>query len=252
MTKWKWQSIKQSGHKPTPPRSGLCCASVPNSNKGFFFGGVQVRYVSNSLHLFVRCICKYFLVFFKDLEDDDDEDDEEATGQFFNDLFSLQVDNDKGSWQKGKTSKVRVIFSIVQVKIALLVEYSSKSSNDKRRRRALKEDDKEASEEEEEVDETHLQKISISSKESSKTVTVEEGIFTVTSTVVSEPKASTSLALALPPVTTEGETSPVLVPLPRYSSGMAIKQGFLFLYGGIFEDKDERQITFNDFYCIGK
>lgn len=50
--------------------------------RAFLFGGVQ------------------------DLEDDDDDDDEDASGQFFNELFSLQVDNDKASWQKSKDSLI--------------------------------------------------------------------------------------------------------------------------------------------------
>ena len=33
MTKWKWQTIKQSGSKPTPARSGMCIAPMANSNK---------------------------------------------------------------------------------------------------------------------------------------------------------------------------------------------------------------------------
>ena len=33
---------------------------------------------------------------------------------------------------------------------------------------------------------------------------------------------------------------------------MVIKQGLLYLYGGVFEDRDDRQITFNDFYSIGR
>ena len=39
----------------------------------------------------------------QDVEEDDDDDDEESSGNFFNELFSLQVDNDKASWQKGQT-----------------------------------------------------------------------------------------------------------------------------------------------------
>jgi hypothetical protein len=38
----------------------------------------------------------------QDVEEDDDDDDEESSGNFFNELFSLQVDNDKASWQKGQ------------------------------------------------------------------------------------------------------------------------------------------------------
>jgi hypothetical protein len=53
-------------------------------SRAFLFGGVQ------------------------DLEDDDDDDDEDASGQFFNELYSLQVDNDKASWQKSKNSLIQI------------------------------------------------------------------------------------------------------------------------------------------------
>ena len=56
-------------------------------------------------------ICLYMLSFraflfggVQDLEEDDDDEDDEATGQFFNELFSLQVDNEKASWQKSKSN----------------------------------------------------------------------------------------------------------------------------------------------------
>lgn len=101
LMRWKWQFIKQSGYKPTPPRSGLCCASVPNTTKAFFFGGVQVRWKLNKREPTQQQSSEKLFCFSQDIEDDDDDDDEEATGQFFNDLFSLQVDNDKGVWQKG-------------------------------------------------------------------------------------------------------------------------------------------------------
>jgi len=75
---------------------------------------------------------------------------------------------------------------------------------------------------------------------------VEEGIFTVTSTINSGPENMPQGSSS-----TKQDDPPVFVPLPRYSSGMVIKQGIIYLYGGTFEDKDERQITFNDFYCLG-
>lgn len=38
-------------------------------------------------------------------------------------------------------------------------------------------------------------------------------------------------------------------PSPRINSGLAIKHGTLYLYGGMFEDGD-KQITFNDLYSV--
>ena len=78
---------------------------------------------------------------------------------------------------------------------------------------------------------------------------MEEGIFTVTSTVASKAKAASNLASSS---SSGAAAAPsVMVPSPRYGSGIVVKQGILYLYGGVFEDKDDRQITFNDFYCIG-
>ena len=62
---------------------GLCLYML--SFRAFLFGGVQ------------------------DLEEDDDDEDDEASGQFFNELFSLQVDNEKASWQKSKSNYLPVI-----------------------------------------------------------------------------------------------------------------------------------------------
>jgi phosphopantothenoylcysteine synthetase/decarboxylase len=38
---------------------------------------------------------------------------------------------------------------------------------------------------------------------------------------------------------------------PRFSAQLAVKQGSLYLFGGLVEDGD-KQITLNDFYCLGK
>lgn len=41
------------------------------------------------------------------------------------------------------------------------------------------------------------------------------------------------------------------VPSPRFGSVMAVKQGILYLFGGMVEDGDVTY-TLKDFYCLGK
>ena len=89
---------------------------------------------------------------------------------------------------------------------------------------------------------------------SQKTVTVEEGAFTITSTVgggggnsdevnVTESEAEKSSS-------TSGKSSNG--PTPRFGASMAVaKSGQLFLFGGMVEDGD-KQITLNDFYSLGE
>ena len=78
MSKWRWMSVKQIGFKPCP-RSGISCTVIPNTNKILFFGGVQDIQ--------------------DDTEDSDDEDDDEH-GNFFNDLYSVHVENERATWSK--------------------------------------------------------------------------------------------------------------------------------------------------------
>ena len=33
---------------------------------------------------------------------------------------------------------------------------------------------------------------------------------------------------------------------------MCIRQGVLYLFGGMYEDEEDRQLTFKDFYSLGK
>lgn len=46
-----------------------------------------------------------------------------------------------------------------------------------------------------------------------------------------------------------GSASALVEPCPRSSSMATVRQGKLFLYGGMFEVGD-RQFTLNDFYCL--
>ena len=41
-------------------------------------------------------------------------------------------------------------------------------------------------------------------------------------------------------------------PSPRFGAQLAIKQGILYLFGGLVEDSNDRQFTHKDLYCLGK
>lgn len=43
----------------------------------------------------------------------------------------------------------------------------------------------------------------------------------------------------------------VTIPSPRMGSGLCVKHGVLYLYGGIVEDGD-KQYTLNDMFALGK
>ena len=85
-------------------------------------------------------------------------------------------------------------------------------------------------------------------------MTVEEGAFTITSTV------GTGSDFAKEFEATEKSSTPERAsaggggggPSPRFGAAMSVaKSGQLFLFGGMIEDGD-KQITLNDFYCLGE
>lgn len=71
---WRWQSVKQGGMTPSP-RSGLSVSQPPLGEKVYLFGGVF----------------------------DQTEEEEELEGQFYNDLY--QLDLKKHIWHTGKLWK---------------------------------------------------------------------------------------------------------------------------------------------------
>ena len=82
MTKWRWHNVKQTGDRPNL-RSGIAAAVVPNSNKAIFFGGVNDEGADTN---------------------ESDDDDEFRQGDFYNDLYTLSVENEKATWQKVELS----------------------------------------------------------------------------------------------------------------------------------------------------
>ena len=83
-------------------------------------------------------------------------------------------------------------------------------------------------------------------------MTVEEGAFTITSTVGGGNTCGAAEVNVTESETEKTSSSSSGGPTPRFGASMAVaKSGQLFLFGGMVEDGD-KQITLNDFYCLGE
>ena len=49
-----------------------------------------------------------------------------------------------------------------------------------------------------------------------------------------------------------GKRADIGGPSPRFGSALTMRQGVLYLFGGMVEDDEDRQLTFKDFYSLGK
>ena len=64
------------------PRSGISSVGIPGTNKVLFFGGVQDMDENDAF------------------DDDDDDEEDEIPGNFFNDLYSVIIENERATWNK--------------------------------------------------------------------------------------------------------------------------------------------------------
>ena len=78
-------------------------------------------------------------------------------------------------------------------------------------------------------------------------MTVEEGAFTITSTVGTEVTEGQSQASG----SAATSKTKAYVPCARFGANLAVKAGVLYLFGGMVEDGD-RQYTLKDFYFLGE
>ncbi|KAH0821610.1 hypothetical protein GEV33_001181 [Tenebrio molitor] len=98
---------------------------------------------------------------------------------------------------------------------------------------------KEPKEEKKSSEDVEMQEIE---KTVETTTICDDGVFKVT---VGPSLTSTSAKN----VDTSDSEAKIFRPSPRINSGLAVKRGMLYLYGGMFEDGD-KQITFSDFYSV--
>ena len=265
-----------------------------------FFGGVQVRFdEKNRAHSYCNCefrhwrrqnsffvksqsaaldlIIWHFFHFFigtnrvgffggvQDNEDAESEesDDDGTAGNFFNDILSVNIENERATWTKieltGKkdgsvkkrkkdgSPKDGVIFYdflIFSYQLYLSRLPSTIPNIDYCNTFIFFE--QEEQEDEEGCDEPAAEEVN-------KVVTkvVEDGAFTITSTVGLETKNSENkfeeekLEIKL------GQMNLLKGPSPRFGAQMAIKQGILYLFGGLVEDSNDRQFTHKDLYALG-
>ena len=187
-------------------RTGMCNA-VGKDGKVYLFGGVM------------------------DLESADDEDDEDSDdedGNFFNELYTVHVEGERATWH---------LVNLTGKKDPNIVEKKT------RRRKDNKEggDEAEDNDDMETVD-NDIEEIS----DLAKTVTIESGNFTVSSTVGG---ASDDVKNG---AGSSGKSEPVkdcFVPCARFNSQMVFKSGVLYLFGGCVES-GEKDITLKDFYSL--
>ncbi|KAI0236404.1 Kelch domain-containing protein 4 [Lamellibrachia satsuma] len=215
-TKWKWTQVKQSGLRPSA-RCG-CSMAVTSASNAVVFGGVF----------------------------DEEEDEENLSGRFFNDLYDLEMD--KGKWHE----------------VDLL---GKKEVGEKKRRRKRKEKqidseagdaDKEESAEDGSSDgmEEDIEKLKVTDSPSETMETTNEsttaappGVVHTDSvfTVTIGPQGGSSMR------SVEGGDGCVcsapFVPRARMNSMLAVKNGVLYMYGGLYEEGD-KQLTLSDIYSL--
>ena len=173
-TKWRWQLVKQVGQRPSK-RTGMA-NTVGRDGRIFLFGGVMDMEAAGE-------------------ESDDDSDEED--GNFFNELYSLEVEGERATWH-------------------LVSLTGRKDPAEKKKRRKEKEEEQEEVEVEEspmEGCEADIKDLAIDS-EASKTVTVESGNFTVSSTVGGETKSDSGSSAAA-----GNKSRDCFIPCGRFNSG---------------------------------
>jgi len=229
--------VKHGGNRPNP-RSGIASTPLPNSNKAYFFGGVNDEVNSN----------------------DSDDDDDMRQGNFYSDLYLCTIDNEKATWQKIELSGIK------------------EDTLDKKKRRGNAKDassgpcenagendicDEDKTGEEGAIDEETTSRIQgleldgdktkvigdgIDESKSSVRV-VEDGAFTISSTIIhSNSEITTEQSSTV--VSDMKSKGKINYPSPRFGAAMVLRQSILYLFGGMFEDEEDRQLTFNDFYSL--
>lgn len=104
-------------------------------------------------------------------------------------------------------------------------------------------EDEEVDEDEEETKPESLDMESLKLKPESAE---DSGTFTIS---YSSPTTS-KLAAESSEVDVISSSTPVFMPHPRRSSYLQFHKGVLYLYGGKFENEEEKEFTFNDMYAL--
>lgn len=194
--KWKWQSVKQNGPSP---RSGMTGALGPH-NKAYLFGGVF----------------------------DEEEDDEFLEGNFYNDLWMLDLERHK--W--------------FQVELKQNIGENKKRRRKKKNESGEEVEDLEENDDEEDMDVTEqaVENLCIDPPE-------EDSVFKL-SVAPTTSKQSTSSTVQDMSGCDDDTSVDSFWPSRRMNTSLVVKDGHLIMYGGIFEDDKDRQVTLSDMYSL--
>ena len=205
--RWRWQAVKQVGVRPSL-RTGISNAVA--RDRVFLFGGVADEEAGEG--------------------SDGESDEEEEESKFHNDLFTVTVEGERATWHN--------------------VQLTGKKDPqaEKKKRRKVKEDGCVEAEEQEDAEEDAADAMDeMVLEDAAKTVTVESGAFTVSSTVSTEPSDLSFLGSL--GAAGGAAARDVFLPCPRFNSGLVFKGGNLYLFGGQLES-GEKDLTLKDFYCL--
>ncbi|XP_014482260.1 PREDICTED: kelch domain-containing protein 4 [Dinoponera quadriceps] len=260
-----WRKIEPAGIAPAP-RSGCVVLPTPD-NKILMYGGYSKERVKKDVDkgrihddMFLltpdkndatkykwvsvrqsgmrgtpRCGVSAALVqpnqalLFGGVQDEEEEDDEDGLrGTFYKDLFALDLE--KFHWHN-----------------VTLCGRKENTATERRRRRRQKEEGDEEGENQESDDSGDVEMSDESPADPARpgTVTVEDGVFTMTLGPVGAVPAT---EIGPSPGENSREAA-TFSPSPRMNAGMVAKNNLLYLYGGIVEDSD-RQYTLSDFYSL--
>jgi len=227
--KWKWVQVRQSGDKPTP-RSGFSLLPYSPAPSGGF-----------SRALLYGGVC------------DDEEDEETLKSVFYNDMYTVDLEN--GKWYE------------LYLKGEKAADGEPKKSRRRRKSAGDKKDDaddaggdeedaEEEEEEEQEMDEDEDQtikkpKIEEEAKENESKQIFDDGIFTVSIGAADENDAdgASSSAAAASAQKRIAQSASAFVPEERMNAQVALKNNVAYLYGGMKEDGD-KTLTLRDFYSL--
>ena len=180
------------------------CNTVAKDGRVFMFGGVMDL---------------------ESAEDDSDEDSDEEEGNFFDEMYTVNVEGERANWH---------LVSLTGKKDPNIVA-------EKKRRRKEKEDEEENDMDDQDCD-SGLDNLEIDDN-APKTVTIESGNFTVSSTIGGASKNGDKTESG-------GEKEKdCFTPCGRFNSQMVFKGGNIYLFGGVVE-AGEKDITLKDFYSL--
>jgi len=231
--KWKWVQVRQSGDRPSP-RSGFSLLPFSPAPSGFGFGRA----------LLYGGVC------------DDEEDEETLESVFYNDMYTVDLEN--GKWYE----------------LYLKGEKAANGDAKKSRRRKAggdaKKDEVDAEDREEELDEEEDEmeeeekgdlaakkpKIDEDGEKTAEQPSVsnqifDDGIFTVSIGAADGENDGDEAGAGASSAQQKriAQSASAFVPEARMNAQMVLKNNVAYLYGGMKEDGD-KTLTLRDFYSL--